>query len=218
MEELPFWESVLAVVAHPDDESFGLGGLLGAFADAGARTHVLCFTRGEASTLGAGNLADTRAAEIEAAGRILGVSGITLHRHADGKLDGHSVEQLADLVQLAGRGAQPDGLLVFGPGGVTGHPDHIRATDAAMHAAVSLDLPVLGWVIPATVAETLNTVFHAGFVGVDHPDLRLRVDRRRQRTACEAHESQVNPVLWRRLELLGDTEWAMWLRPPHPTR
>jgi LmbE family N-acetylglucosaminyl deacetylase len=36
----------LAVVAHPDDESFGLGAVLSAFIDSGTRVSVLCFTRG----------------------------------------------------------------------------------------------------------------------------------------------------------------------------
>ena len=43
--------SILAVVAHPDDESFGLGALLARAAAAGARVGVLCLTHGEASTL-----------------------------------------------------------------------------------------------------------------------------------------------------------------------
>ncbi|MGB8501155.1 PIG-L deacetylase family protein, partial [Mycobacterium sp.] len=47
---LPAWSSVLAVVTHPDDESFGLGAILDAFNRAGTRTSVLCLTHGEAST------------------------------------------------------------------------------------------------------------------------------------------------------------------------
>ncbi len=34
---LPGWRSVLAVIAHPDDQSFGLGVLFAAFSDTGAR-------------------------------------------------------------------------------------------------------------------------------------------------------------------------------------
>src|SRR6266571_6027002 len=48
---LPGWDGVLAVVAHPDDESFGLGAVLAAFVDAGARVAVLCLTHGELSTV-----------------------------------------------------------------------------------------------------------------------------------------------------------------------
>jgi len=51
--ELPGAISVLAVCAHPDDESFGLGATLAAFAAAGSSTALLCFTHGETSTLGA---------------------------------------------------------------------------------------------------------------------------------------------------------------------
>jgi len=50
-DALPAWMSVLAVVAHPDDESFGLGALLDAFTRVRAGVEVLCLTHGEASTL-----------------------------------------------------------------------------------------------------------------------------------------------------------------------
>jgi N-acetylglucosamine malate deacetylase 2 len=38
--------SVLAVVAHPDDESFGLGGVVERLTGRGATASVLCFTHG----------------------------------------------------------------------------------------------------------------------------------------------------------------------------
>jgi LmbE family N-acetylglucosaminyl deacetylase len=53
-QDLPAVASVLAVWAHPDDESFGLGAVLSGVADCGVRTSVLCLTHGEASTLGTG--------------------------------------------------------------------------------------------------------------------------------------------------------------------
>ena len=49
--QLPTWASVLAVVAHPDDESFGLGAVIDAFRRQGTVVTVLCFTQGEASTV-----------------------------------------------------------------------------------------------------------------------------------------------------------------------
>ena len=67
---------MLAVVAHPDDESFGPGAILDAFNRAGAWTSVLCLTHGEASTVHsvAGNLAELRGREFAAAARMLGVA------------------------------------------------------------------------------------------------------------------------------------------------
>lgn len=43
---LPDWSSLLVVMAHPDDESFGLGAVISAFVAQGTRASVLCFTRG----------------------------------------------------------------------------------------------------------------------------------------------------------------------------
>ena len=38
---------LLAVLAHPDDESFGPGGTLALYAMRGAEVHLVCATRGE---------------------------------------------------------------------------------------------------------------------------------------------------------------------------
>src|SRR5664280_3759531 len=75
--------AVLAVVAHPDDESFGLGAVLAAFAAGGARVAVLCFTHGEASTLHgvAGDLHRLRAHELAAAAHVLGVATTVLRSY-----------------------------------------------------------------------------------------------------------------------------------------
>lgn len=63
---LPAWSSALAVVAHPDDESFGLGAVLDAFARSGAAVSVLCLTQGEASRIRGvpGDLSALRAMEL----------------------------------------------------------------------------------------------------------------------------------------------------------
>lgn len=131
--QLPGWRSVLAVVAHPDDESFGLGAILPAFADRNARLGVLCLTRGEASTLHgvAGELGDIRAGELAAAAKVLGVSAVELFGYPDGHLADTPPDKLAiPVIDFAERlGAQD--LLVFDPTGVTGHPDHRQATAAA---------------------------------------------------------------------------------------
>jgi LmbE family N-acetylglucosaminyl deacetylase len=40
--------SLLVILAHPDDESFAIGGTLAKYAAAGARITLICATRGEA--------------------------------------------------------------------------------------------------------------------------------------------------------------------------
>src|SRR6266487_2141483 len=221
-DALPAWRRVLAVVAHPDDESFGLGGLLDAFHDAGAETTVLCLTQGEASTLHGvpGDLHEVRAAELRDAALLLGVTHIEQRDHPDGHLAAVPTEVLAGEVAAAARAGRVDGLLVFDTSSVTGHPDHAAATAAALHAARSLDLPVLGWTIPSSVAEALNAEFGTRFTGRQPSEIYLtvRVDRTRQRRAAHAHPSQALPTsaLWRRLELLGNAERLRWLRVPAP--
>lgn len=216
-DALPAWTSVLAVVAHPDDESFGLGALLDAFARSGAGVEVLCLTHGEASTLhGApGDLASLRGDELAAAAEALGVTRAMLKDHPDGDLRDLPAGMLAAEVVAAAESCGADGLLVFDSAGVTGHPDHMAATAAGLLAAEMLNMAVLGWTLPETVAAQLNQELGASFIG--HPDqvidLRVSVDRTRQRQASHAHKSQALPssVLWRRLELLGDSESLRWL-------
>ena len=214
---LPEVRELLAVCAHPDDESFGLGGVLGAFADRRTRVRVLCFTHGEASTLAAGlSLGERRAHELDAAARALGVQGVQLHDYHDGALAQVALEEL--VARVAEVADQAELLLAFDTGGVTGHLDHIRATEAALAFGRDRRLPVLGWALPEAIAAQVNAQLGTTFIGrpPNEIDLTVAVDRARQRAAiaCHASQSTDNPVLWRRLELLGDTEHLRWLSPP----
>jgi LmbE family N-acetylglucosaminyl deacetylase len=218
-DALPRVGRLLAVVAHPDDESFGLGGLIGAFVAAGTRVDVLCLTRGEASTLGSGggrDLAAERAQELEAAGEVLGVEDTCLLDWPDGELAEHRVVELGVPIAATAGDVGAQALLVFDDTGVTGHADHRRATEAALAVAEARRLPVHAWALPRQVADRLNAEFGTSFAG--HPptalDLEVAVDRQRQRRAVRCHASQAtdNAVLWRRLELAGDTDHLRRLR------
>src|SRR5215207_7510737 len=113
---LPGWSSVLAVVAHPDDESFGLGAILDSFGRAGGQVSVLCLTHGEASTLGpAGDLGGLRAAELQNAAKELGVDSAVLLDHPDGALADVDLTMLTGDVLAQIKAAGADGLLVFDP-------------------------------------------------------------------------------------------------------
>jgi LmbE family N-acetylglucosaminyl deacetylase len=203
---------VLAVIAHPDDESFGLGALLDRFTSCGIEATVLCFTHGEASTLRnrPGDLASIRATELRTAATALGIDKVELLAYPDGHLGDVAIDELAHHVQTMIAVVRPSHLLVFDDTGVTGHPDHRRATEAAVAAARASGLPVLAWVIPDHVATVLNDRHGTTFRGLPqaHIDARLSVSRIRQRQAIAAHASQAsgNPVLHHRLRLLGDAE------------
>src|SRR5579864_2630586 len=217
-EGLPEVSSLLAVVAHPDDESFGLGAALASFATGGTRVEVLCFTRGEASTLGgvSGDLATVRAEELRSAAAALGVGRVHLLQYADGALGSEPVGALVEQVVAEAEACAADLLLVMDTGGITGHPDHVRATEAALTAADLLGIAVLAWVVRDDVALRLRNEFSVPFVGRSHAeiDITLEVDRGKQLEAIACHRSQSaeNLVLWRRLELQGRAESFRWVR------
>ncbi|MFD5683346.1 PIG-L family deacetylase [Streptomyces bacillaris] len=121
--------SVLAVHAHPDDESIFSGGVLAQHAAAGARTEVVTATWTE-GTHRAEELA--RALEILGAGppRLLGYADAKVPESAPGRprfLDAPLDEAVGAVVAHI-RAVRPQVVIAPDPyGGMTGHPDHVHA-------------------------------------------------------------------------------------------
>jgi N-acetyl-1-D-myo-inositol-2-amino-2-deoxy-alpha-D-glucopyranoside deacetylase len=75
-------KTLLAIFAHPDDESFGIGGTLARYSHAGVTTYYLCGTRGESGTVdpemlqGFASVAELRSNELECASHELGLAGV----------------------------------------------------------------------------------------------------------------------------------------------
>ena len=200
--------SALAVVAHPDDESFGLGAVIAALTAAGADVRVLSLTHGEASTLGAtSDLGAVRGRELTAAADQLGASQALLHAFPDGGLGDIAPDVLDEVVER-NRGAAAT-FIVFEPGGVSGHPDHQSATASALRVARRHGLAVLQWGVVPKVCASLNAEFGTTFVPL-HAEgcVDVAVDGTAQLAAMACHESQArdNRVLRRRLELQGPLE------------
>ena len=216
----PVWTSVLAVIAHPDYESFGLGAVLDAFVVAGAKVDVLCLTHGQAWTLAEapGDLATLRGGELASAADVLGPVRVKMEDCPDGALGEGCRTRLATEVVSCADACHPDGLLVFDAPAVAGRLDHATASLIGMRAAETLDLPVVGWTFSQAVITRLNQEFGAGStVHRDEAiDLRVTVDRARQRVASRAGTGPAMPgsAQRRRLELLAETESLCWLRPP----
>jgi len=134
---------LLAVFAHPDDESFGMAGTLAKYAATGVVTALICATRGEAGqsnglTDSTEALGALRTRELECAARAAGVGELRLLDWPDGGAAGWDmdvlVRQIGDLI----RGSETDVVITFDGEGITRHPDHIavhRATLQALHAA-----------------------------------------------------------------------------------
>jgi LmbE family N-acetylglucosaminyl deacetylase len=147
--------TLLTVVAHPDDESFGLGGTLARYVQEGWEVHVVVATDGVAGSVAEGHeasLADlvaVRQQELETAVAILGVtlhqlgyrdSGYTndpANEHPDAFIRADQDEVVSRLVALI-RQIRPQVVITHDETGTYFHPDHIfccTTTTLAFHAA-----------------------------------------------------------------------------------
>ncbi len=134
---------VLAVFAHPDDESLLAGGVLAACAAAGRRVAIVSMTRGERGPselpglASASALGEVREAELLAASRALGVSSAECLDYPDGELaDADEAEAAQALVLLLER-ERPEVVISFSDEGLYWHPDHL-AVSRFLNAALDL--------------------------------------------------------------------------------
>ncbi len=139
---------LMAVLAHPDDESLGVGGTLAKYAAEGVDVSLVTATRGQAGRYrghradepehpGAVALAGIRAGELRAAASALGVRDVTLLDYDDQHLDRASPHEAIALIVAQLRRLRPDVVVTFGPDGAYGHPDHIAISQLATAAIVA---------------------------------------------------------------------------------
>jgi LmbE family N-acetylglucosaminyl deacetylase len=148
--------TLLAVLAHPDDETFGTGGTLALYASRGVVVHVVCATRGEVGMVtpemlhGHASVAELREEELRCAGIHLGLAGVHFLGYRDSGMAGSPdndhpqalvrapVEEVAGRVLTWIRKLRPQVVITFDPVGGYHHPDHIhihQATVRAFHLA-----------------------------------------------------------------------------------
>jgi LmbE family N-acetylglucosaminyl deacetylase len=134
----------LVVAAHPDDPDFGVAGTAASLARAGHAVHYLMCTSGDAGgedpSVPDEDLMRVREAEQQAAGRILGLSGVHFLRFPDGELE-PSIALRKAIVRIM-RQVQADVVICQDPralvddeGTYLNHPDHRAAGQAALDAA-----------------------------------------------------------------------------------
>jgi LmbE family N-acetylglucosaminyl deacetylase len=143
---------LLAILAHPDDESLGMGGVLARYAAEGVDLHLVTATRGEAGRFFPDRerpsnevVGEVREGELRAAAAELGVADVQILGHPDGRLDRADPATIAR--QLVGhvRRVRPHVVVTFDQFGAYGHPDHIaisQFTSAALVAAADPDFTV----------------------------------------------------------------------------
>jgi len=220
---------ILALFAHPDDETFGPGGTLARAAAEGALVGLICATRGEAGTIGESaslgreRLAAVREQELRAAAKVLGLEPPEILDLPDSGLAALPEDDLLLPFTAAVRRFRPHLMVTFHPNGVSGHTDHrtvtARATrvfDLAADPGYRPDLGpahaadrLWGYCIPTSVAERIT---YREIFSVPDDEVDALVDTRAwiavKRAAVAAHATQREFV--DRLEaFLGGME-AMW--------
>jgi LmbE family N-acetylglucosaminyl deacetylase len=131
---------LLAVFAHPDDETFRCGGTLALLTQRGVHVQVLTATRGQAGSLGdpplciPEELPAMRENELRCACSALGLFPPILLNYQDGQLAEADPELLTTQILSFVHELCPQIMLSFGADGLSGHPDHIAIGRAAAEA------------------------------------------------------------------------------------
>ncbi len=148
---------LLAIFAHPDDETFGVGGTMAHYAERGVPVTMVCATRGEVGEISEGSdatpetLGQYREQELRDAMAILGVHDVRFLEYRDSGMFGTPENEdrrafvnapadavVESLVRMI-RERKPDVIVTWDESGGYGHPDHVavhfHATAACEAAA-----------------------------------------------------------------------------------
>lgn len=151
------FESVLCVVAHPDDLEYGTAAAVAKWTQAGKTVTYFLLTRGEAGldTMPPSQAGPLREAEQREAGRRVGVDVVDFGAHPDGVIE-YGPRLRRDIAREIRR-RRPD-LVVAGtwderfPGGQRNQPDHIAVGRATMDAVADAGNR---WIFPELTVEGL---------------------------------------------------------------
>jgi LmbE family N-acetylglucosaminyl deacetylase len=231
--------TVLAVFAHPDDESLACGGTLARLSDGGARVVLMCASHGERGALTGpawnDELGRVRVREIRQAAEILGVRDLLTFDHPDGDLRWAEVTDLLAEIVMTVRSFKPAAVITFGEDGLYWHLDHVgvhERTTAAMQL-IGADAPPLYYVtmptgvMPAIVEHAIAAGWTAppnGFwsltpeafgLAAEPPTMTVNVAEwaPRKLAAMRCHRSQTGPD--DPFAQLDDEDARRWLGVEH---
>jgi N-acetyl-1-D-myo-inositol-2-amino-2-deoxy-alpha-D-glucopyranoside deacetylase len=144
--------TLLVCLAHPDDETFGMGGTLALYTRRGVKVHLVCGTRGEVGEMtpdllqGFSSIGERRESELRCAAGILGLTGVYFLGYRDSGMPGtpdnqhpnalaaQPVDEVAGKVAKYIRLLQPQVVVTHDPIGGYKHPDHIAMHHATLRA------------------------------------------------------------------------------------
>lgn len=159
--------SILGIWAHPDDETFMVGGLLSMAAANSQQVVCITATKGEAGAPDPviwppDQLGEIRARELKKALSILGVEQHAWLGYVDGACndvpDEEAIQKLINYIDQL----KPNSIITFPPDGLTGHDDHVAVSRWAKTAAEQSNTRPTIW-----YAVHTQEIYDASFKSID---------------------------------------------------
>ncbi len=210
---------ILAVFAHPDDESFGPGGTLCRYALTGHTVDLMTFTRGEAGSLGISKelpdeeLAKRRSLELECAARKLHIHNLTILDFPDKKLKELPDDKGTGVIRKKIEEFNPDVVITFHPNGISGHPDHQTVSKWTYETVKGMKKPPR-LLFFGLHREQTDSVTHRKIQAMEKSEITHRIDVAEylhyKIEAIHCHVTQ--DELWKQFESIpGDySSYARW--------
>ena len=219
--------TVAGVFAHPDDETWAMGGAFAMLVRAGVRCVVWTATRGQAGEIAAGSNAtrDTlprvREAEERAAMRVVGVERVEFGDFRDGEVVAAGPAVLIAAVGSFLDRELPDVVVTMEPGGVTAHPDHMAVSRAVQAAFVAYAARgrerrprLYYWGVPESGLDRYRELGRAA--GIQLPGENDPYGPRGtpdEQFTCRVETAPVAELTWRALQehrtQAGDPSWTL---------
>jgi LmbE family N-acetylglucosaminyl deacetylase len=135
--------SLMVILAHPDDESFPIGGTLAKYAAAGAVITLITATCGQQGIpdQAPDAVSAIRAGELRAAAHALGITEVRMLGYTDGALADEPQDEVRRRLIALLRTHRPAAVITFGPDGISGHPDHLAISRLTTEAFQVAKLP-----------------------------------------------------------------------------
>jgi N-acetylglucosamine malate deacetylase 2 len=188
---------LLVILAHPDDESFAVGGTLAKYAQQGIQVILLCATRGEAGIegMGAEEAGAIREVELRRAAKHLGIE-VHFLGHLDGQLSKVKPRELLEQISCWIDTVQPQVIITFGPDGVSGHPDHVTISKTVTQAVEQYFPKVCLLFIAPSEATVLGCGVSASTADLNKPLISVDISKYKVEKilAIQSHVSQHPPL------------------------
>jgi LmbE family N-acetylglucosaminyl deacetylase len=158
---------LMAILAHPDDETLGNGATLARYAAEGVEVTLVTATRGQRGWFGEPDanpgltaLGQLREAELESAARALGLREVVLLDYVDGEFDTADGDDVVCQLVAHIRRVRPQVVLTFGLDGAYGHPDHMAISQHTTAAIVRASDPRYGHRCSTRAPHTVSKLYH----------------------------------------------------------